>query len=326
MALHLARHRQWPQVKTTGLSGVRASVFVSESAHYSLLKAAAALGLGTDAVVKVATDHEGRMDPRDLETQIDRAIDLGSTPLLVCATAGTTVFGAFDPLTEIAEVTSAHKIWLHVDCAWGGPALFSKRLRGLVRGIDQADSLTFDAHKLFGASLVCSFIVTKHKGLLVRANDVSGADYLFHDPNESVDRGRMSWQCGRGPDALSFWAIWKSLGTEGLGDFVDRLLFERDRALEWISRQPRLELIHQPDFLNVCVRIHPPSGSNDINWSIKVREALIRDQVAMVNFSQDADGPFLRLILAHPEISSTHIIEILGQALLVRGADQPCEL
>lgn len=315
MAVHCARQKLCPDLKKTGMNSSRFKVFVSSEAHYSFKKACVVLGLGSDAVVPVASDQFGRMQVENLERLIKESKDSASTPLLVCATAGTTVLGAFDPIDDIAAICQKHSIWLHVDGAWGGPAVFSKKLRHLVQGIELADSVTFDAHKLFGASMTSSFFLTKHSEILLEANDVTGGDYLFHSDNPALDRGRLSWQCGRGADATSFWTIWKSLGTDGLGEFVDRLVGIQEQSVEWIKKQERLELVAEPDYLNICVRILPPAHTPKVNWSKLVRERLKAQNQAMVNFSTNDDGSFLRLILAHPYLKFEHVRQILIWAL-----------
>lgn len=316
MALHCARQKKFPEMKKRGIAGKILKVFVSQEAHYSFKKACMALGLGTDHLVSVAVDAHGKMIPHELEAKIEACIKNGETPLLVSATSGTTVLGSFDPIDEISQVCRKHGVWLHVDAAWGGPALFSEKLKDLMSGSELADSLTFDAHKLFGAGLTCSFILTKHVGLLLEANDVSGGDYLFHASDESIDRGKMTWQCGRRADALSFWTIWKSLGTQGLGSFVDRLTSVRDEALAWIQTQERIELVSSPEYLNLCVRIKPPRPELDkADWSRQVREGLKDKNIAMVNYSTNEQGHFLRLILANPELELKHVQQILQWSL-----------
>ncbi|MGE3758999.1 MAG: pyridoxal-dependent decarboxylase [Pseudobdellovibrionaceae bacterium] len=320
MALHCARHRTFPSMKVHGHYHSPMKIFVSENAHYSFKKACAVLGLGLHCVVSVATDAEGRMVPEVLREKIEACLRAGEIPLMVVATAGTTVHGAFDPIRPLAEICWRYNIWLHVDGAWGGPVLFSRKLAGLIDGIELADSLTFDAHKLFGASLTCSFFLTKHKEILLQANDVSGADYLFHE-NDSLDRGRLSWQCGRSADAVSFWTIWKSLGDEGLGEFVDRQVSLRDETVKWIEGQPRLEIVARPSYLNLCVRILAPDGRRLPEWSRFVRERMKASDLCLVNYSSDSQGTFLRLILAHPFLTTAHLRQILEWALSI-GVDQ----
>ena len=318
MALNCARQQKFPLMKSAGLDGRRLKVFVSADAHYSFKKACAALGIGTDNMVLVPVDRHGKMNTSALDTRLRDCGAAGDTPLLVCATAGTTVRGAFDPIEQMSKICKQHKVWLHVDAAWGGPVLFSAGSRRLMGGVDEADSVTFDAHKLLGAGLTCSFLLTRHAGLLLEANDVSGGDYLFH-ADEALNRGRMSWQCGRRADALSLWTLWKSHGTHGLGNFVDRQLVLRDSLLKWISDQPRLELVYEPEFLNICLRVQAPktSGVDSGVWSRVVRDKLRDQNFAFVNYSSDEAGPFLRMILANPALELSHLVEILEFALKV---------
>lgn len=322
MALHCARQRKFPNCKEEGLpAGIKVQIFVSEEAHYSLKKACAVLGFGTGSLISIKADAQGRMSVTDLEAKIEDCVSQKAVPLMVCATAGTTVLGAFDPITEIADLCKKHGTWLHVDGAWGGPVIFSKTHKKLVHGIENADSLTFDAHKLLGAQLTCSFFVTNDPHILLAANDVSGADYLFHDNNDVIDRGRMSWQCGRQAEVLSFWTIWKSAGTANLGLFVDRLMSVQSESAAWIQTQNRLKLLWQPEFLNICVQVLPPTGStaDAKTWATHVRNELKQKNLAMVNYSVSPDGlTFLRLILAHPQVTSNTVKEILTWALEVQ--------
>ena len=88
-------------------------------------------------VYKIETDDAGKLIPADLEKQIERSIQEGAQPFMVSATAGTTVLGAFDPLEPIADLCEKYKLWLHVDAAWGGGALVSKKYRHLLKGIER---------------------------------------------------------------------------------------------------------------------------------------------------------------------------------------------
>lgn len=88
--------------------------------HYSVKSAAAVLGIGTDYCFSVPTDLRGRMIPEALERKILKCKSEGLYPFFVAATAGTTVYGAWDPLPKIADICERHKIWFHVDAAWGG--------------------------------------------------------------------------------------------------------------------------------------------------------------------------------------------------------------
>ncbi|KAJ8926477.1 hypothetical protein NQ314_021156 [Rhamnusium bicolor] len=123
---------------TKGLHSLpRLVLFTSEDAHYSVKKMASFLGIGSDNVYLIKTNARGQMDVSHLIKEVERSLSEGGAPFMVSATAGTTVIGAFDPLKEIANVCEKYGLWLHVDAAWGGGALVSKKHRGLLSGIER---------------------------------------------------------------------------------------------------------------------------------------------------------------------------------------------
>src|SRR5690606_6969875 len=99
------------------------------------------------AAIPVPVDSDHRMIPEALEELLTQ-YSADHTPIAVVATAGTTDFGSIDPLPEIAEITARHNVWMHVDAAYGFGSLFSDNLRGLLTGIERADSITLDLHKV----------------------------------------------------------------------------------------------------------------------------------------------------------------------------------
>lgn len=125
-------------LQTKGLQALpRLVMFTSEDAHYSAVKLAAFMGIGSENVYKIRTCGRGKMVSSHLEEEIIRAQNEGAKPFLVSATAGTTVLGAFDPLDQIADLCEKYDLWLHVDAAWGGGALMSQKYRHLLKGIER---------------------------------------------------------------------------------------------------------------------------------------------------------------------------------------------
>ncbi|KAG8235832.1 hypothetical protein J437_LFUL016093 [Ladona fulva] len=126
-----ARHRMFPGYKEKGLHSIKGQLvmYTSDQCHYSVKSCAAVCGLGTDHCVEVPSDSRGRMIPSELERLILERRKRGDVPFFVNATAGTTVLGAFDPLPEIADICKKYKLWMHVDAAWGGGLLLSRKYR-----------------------------------------------------------------------------------------------------------------------------------------------------------------------------------------------------
>lgn len=297
----MARNQLFPDYKKTGVNGARLVAFVSEEAHYSFGKAANIMGLGTDNIRAVPADEKGRMSPEALKAAIKQSRAQGEQPFFIAATAGTTVLGEFDPIDEISLIARAEKIWLHVDGAWGGSVLVSRQHRHLMTGIESADSLAWDTHKMLGTGLVSSFFLTPHANALRASHAGGGADYIFHASDAgSWDLGPSSLQCGRKADAIKVWFAWRALGDEGLENYVDTLFANAQTAATLIKQTAGLELVCEPTSLNVCFRVKRPPQMASSQWHRSMREHLMKKGLAMVNMATRKDDSFIRLITAHP--------------------------
>lgn len=231
----------------------RQVVYASSAAHYSVAKAVRLLGLGKHGLRRVPVDEQGRMRADVLTTMLREDLDAGRRPIMINATAGTTVMGAFDPLDELADIAAAHGVWIHVDGAWGGALLLAapERRRSLFAGLERCDSLTWDAHKLMGVPLTCSILLLRERGLLARHLG-EDAEYLFQADTPELNPGLRSIQCGRRNDALKLWAAWQHHGDAGYRAMIERLFELRDHVVARIAAHPELELCHVPQSLNVC--------------------------------------------------------------------------
>lgn len=181
-SLNIARGVMFPEIRKVGFNsrGPKLAIFASAHAHYSVEKAAIFCGLGSDALYKVNIDVKtGRMDVADLESKILKAKADGRVPFYISATAGTTVYGSYDDLVGISALGREHGCWLHVDGSWGANVAFSETHRAKIRGIENADSVTVNPHKMLGVPCTCSFLLLADESLFQRANSLD-APYLFH--------------------------------------------------------------------------------------------------------------------------------------------------
>lgn len=164
-SLTIARNTLFPETKAKGIAslGKRLILFTSEHGHYSLEKAAQIQGLGSDSVRSVPVDEQGRMLPAELERLIEESLATGEeAPFYVNATAGTTVLGSYDPFDAIGDICQKYGLWMHVDASWGGAVAFSEELRReRLRGVEKADTIAFNPHKMLATPLTCSFLVGK---------------------------------------------------------------------------------------------------------------------------------------------------------------------
>ncbi|MBM4074770.1 MAG: aminotransferase class I/II-fold pyridoxal phosphate-dependent enzyme, partial [Planctomycetes bacterium] len=151
----------WEDGVGTTASEVPPVLVVHSDAHYSIARSAGILGLGTKQVVKADLDSRRRMDSRRLDQTLSELKQKGHPIIAVVACACSTPIGSFDPLNDIADVCEKHSVWMHVDAAHGGSTLLSQQHRGLVAGLERADSLVWDAHKMMFVPALCAFLFFK---------------------------------------------------------------------------------------------------------------------------------------------------------------------
>ncbi len=293
--------------------------FVSEEAHYSLDKAANVLGIGTDHLVKVPVDGRGRMDPQALARALERCKRDGGRPFFVCATLGTTVRGAYDPIAPLADLREKHGFWLHGDGAWGGAALLDEALRRrYLPGVERLDSFTWDFHKMPGTNLMCNLLLFNgRRGAFRCACSAGEHSYLFREEQEehALDLGVGSLQCARRVDSLKWFLDWKFFGREGLAERVRRYLALAEYAEARIRRTPELELVVPRESFNVCFRHRSPPGREADAFNLQLRHRLHRRGIALVGVGWIGGTLALRLLFTHPDHDEAQVDAFIDRLL-----------
>jgi len=289
LALLLARER--------AAGGPRVQVVCGANAHHSVSRAAWLLGLPRPVVVDTPA---GVLDP----VAVDRALDQLPGRALVVATAGTTGTGAIDPLPGIAKATARHGAELHVDAAYGGPLLFSRRAAGLLEGLQSAVSVTLDLHKL-GWQPVAAGLLAVPDGAALRPLGHQ-ADYL--NAADDTDAGLpdllgRSLRTTRRPDILKIAVTLRALGREGLGTLVDAV---RDLAREFaarIDRHPDLTLYSPPAISTVLFR---PTRFRDEEVAA-LRRRLLYEGRAVLGRAEAGGRLWLKATLLNPDTRPEHL-------------------
>jgi len=310
-----ARHSINPRIMREGNQGEDLVAFVSAESHYSVSMAVNVLGIGLANLIKVGCDDDGRMRPDLLKQEIIRSRENGRLPFCVIATSGTTVRGAFDPLRSLSEICTDEGLWLHVDAAWGGPCLFSNRLRHLMDGVEFADSICWDGHKMMGTPLVCSAFLVKDVDLLRRVCSHTGdAHYLFHHDSELLDLGRFSLQCGRRNDALKLWLAWREKGDAGWARLVERYVDLADYLQGLIEHDDRFEMMSNRVWSNVCFR-YVSDNPNEFNSALRKR--IIERGRFMLSRSNIGNDVVLRAVISNSQVDESSLDELIEEIHIV---------
>jgi len=237
-------------------AGVPLKILASEHAHYSVARAAGIMGLGVDAVVKVAADDQGRMEPVALAQACQQVTQSGARIMAVVATAGCTPTGSIDPLAEIGAWCREQGLWLHVDGAHGASALLSDKHRGMLRGIELADSVVWDGHKLLYMPATVSAVLFR-KPQDSYAAFAQEASYLFQgdsNADETYNTSYRTLECTKRMMGLKLWAAFSLYGTSGLGELVDKVFATARLLADKLEAATDFELLMPPQTNIVCFR------------------------------------------------------------------------
>jgi glutamate/tyrosine decarboxylase-like PLP-dependent enzyme len=254
----LLRRRGW-NVEANGFQPAPAlRVIVGDEVHVSVLGALRLLGIGSQQVVRVAVDDQGRMRAPALE----EALGASDAATVVCAQAGNVNSGAFDPFEAIADVCRAYGAWLHIDGAFGLWAAASDRLRHHVAGAEKADSWATDAHKWLNVPYDSGLVFTAHPAAHQAAMGLSAA-YLVRSPDQP--RENMDWtpESSRRARGFAVYAAIRSLGRRGLDQMIDGCCRLACRFADRLRTEPRIRILNEVVINQVLVRVEPDGRDAD---------------------------------------------------------------
>ncbi len=284
-ALAAARESLGLDVRHRGLAGRSdvgpLRVYITEHTHSHIEKAAIALGIGRDNVVRVAVDDGFAMRPDALVAALDEDRARGMRPMCVAATVGTTSTTSSDPVAEIRAITSERNVWLHVDAAYAGPAAILPEFRYLLEGSYGADSIVINPHKWLFVPVDLSVLYVADPELLRRTFSLV-ADFLV-TPETNV-RNYMDYglQLGRRFRALKLWFALRAYGAEGMRAIIRGHIALAQEFASWIEPESEWEIVAPHPLSVVCFR-YVPRGCD-----AETIDRLNADIVADVNATGEA--------------------------------------
>jgi aromatic-L-amino-acid decarboxylase len=301
LALGAARQRAFERIGIDpAKSGVQqpARLFTSAESHHSIQRACAVLGLGRDAVVKIPCDEQGRMR---IDVLIERLSQRGGLPIAIVGNLGTTNAGAIDPIAELAEIAREHRLWLHLDGAYGLPGILDPDVAPLFTGIEAADSVIVDPHKWLGAPVGIGATFVRDRELLQRAFTQEPADYLEGSFGEnalaqphfthSMDSmgtpyGDMGVELSAPSRGAVVWALLREIGCNGMRDRICRHNAMARHLATQIKTDPHLELLREPTLSICCFRYIDKRVSDLDAFNRNLHRHLIHNSRSMPSTTQ----------------------------------------
>jgi glutamate/tyrosine decarboxylase-like PLP-dependent enzyme len=285
--------------------GAPVVVYASAESHLAWTKIAHQAGIGRAAVRLVRTDGTGRMSAAALRAAIAEDRAAGRVPVMVVATAGSTIAGMVDPLDACADVAAQENLWFHVDAAWGGAALASGTCAAALRGIERADSITIDAHKWFVTTMGCGMFLTRRAAALNAAFHVSTTAYMPSNQS-AVDPYVNSVQWSRRFLGLRLFLSLGAAGWSGHAAHVERCV-ELIGHLRQALQARGWRIANDSALAVLCVE--PPPGSCDVSTLAARVLASGRAWVATGEFE---GRKVIRICLTHGEARMPDLQELVA--------------
>jgi aromatic-L-amino-acid decarboxylase len=263
IALKCARDRAQPSGISAGLRSAPGdlTVYASEQCHFSIERSVDILGLGRNSLRKIATDEHFHIRPDALQEQIEADRNAGLIPCCVIGIAGATSTGVIDPLAELALIAQANNCWYHVDAAYGGTLAFSEKHRGKLRGIEGADSVTFDPHKWMFVPFACGAVLVREGGRVLRDSFDITPEYLNEDrggADVEFDFFRYGQMGTRRFSSLKLWMALKFMGRAGYAAVIERQIELTKYLAGRIDELADFRRVGEIETAVCCFRFQPP--------------------------------------------------------------------
>ena len=290
------------------------AVIVCEEAHYCVDRAVKIMGLGNQGIIKIPAKSDFSMDTQLLENEFQKAIEKGITIFAIVGSAPSTATGAYDDLQAIAHFAEQKGIWFHVDGAHGGAAIYSKKYKTLIKGIDKADSVVIDGHKMMMLPTITTALLFKDRKITLQ-NFSQQADYLLDNTleDEWYQGGKMTFECTKTMMSLHWYLMMKIYGEQVWDEYVTR---QYDLAREFanlINHSPNFELATEPQSNILCFRYYEENWSvqkaNETN--LKIRQQLLEDGEYYLVQTKIRGANYLRTTLMNPFTEMEHLALLL---------------
>ena len=286
------------------------TAYVSDQTHSSIKKALKIAGISPKNIRKIPSDSNYKMKIDELEKSIKDDLKKGLYPFVVIASAGTTNTGSIDPISEISKICLKYNLWMHVDGAYGGSILLSKNYKHLLKGIESANSVSWDAHKWLFQTYSCAMVFVKDKNHLAQSFS-ENPEYLRDlDVNDGeINYGNIGIELTRPTRSLKLWFTLQTLGTDEMSRRIEYGIHTAEYVKKILLELDNWEIISEPNLAIINFRYAPCKMTNeDINkLNNNISHLALQENYAGVFTTVLNDKVVLRMCTINPETTKDDI-------------------
>ena len=291
------------------------AIIVSDENHYSISRAAHIMGLGRESIYKVQTNADFAMNLEDLKNVYKQSQLENKTIIAVCISACSTATGAYDDINPIADFCEANDLWLHVDGAHGASVALSDKYKHLIEGINRADSVVWDAHKMMAIPSLITAVIYKKRSESYAAF-FQEASYIISESTIERDSCNRTVECTKPGMAVK---LYLSLAIHGEKFFEDYIDYTHDLARDFaklINEQDDFELAVEPQSNIVCFRYIKEGLSNDElnDLQVEIRDKIMKSGDFYLVKTGLRGNTYLRVSLMNPMTKIEHLEKLLELA------------
>ena len=298
--------------------GKQLAIMVSEEAHYCVDRAVRIMGLGDAGIVKIPTNEKFQADISQLEKIYNNAITEGKTIFAIVGNACSTSVGAYDDLEAFGAFAQRYNLWFHADGAHGGAAIFSKKYKRLVKGIELADSVIIDGHKMMMTAGLITALIYKNGKDSYRTFHQK-AHYLWENSEEEwFNLTKRTFECTKFNSVLEIYSLIKNYGVEIFDEYVTYTYDLARTFAEMLKANPNFEIAHEPESNILCFRVlENGKTKTELNkLNAKIRKQLLQDGKFYIVQTMLNGSIYLRVTLMN-SFSTIEILKELIEEILI---------
>ncbi|WP_299253553.1 aminotransferase class I/II-fold pyridoxal phosphate-dependent enzyme [uncultured Aquimarina sp.] len=290
------------------------AVLVSEEAHYCIDRAARILGFGADGIIKVPSNEFYKIDTSLLAAYLENAKSKGLAVIAVVGCASSTSTGSYDDLEMLATFAEDNNLWFHIDGAHGGGVIFSEKYKYLAKGIDKADSVAIDFHKMLLTPALNTALIFKNGEDSYKTFEQK-AQYLWDSQHsrEWYNSGKRTFECTKLMMSLKVYSIIKMYGEDIFEKNMDRLYDLGKVFAKLIKERAKFELLIDPEANIVNFRYNDVSSEVINSFNSRIREELILLGKFYIVQTMVGENRYLRTSIMNPLTEKEDFIALLDE-------------